>query len=63
MGFAMDDQELKELSFCTDFREKNDKIFKKMENTLFWGSFCLDLGKNEFSTKIGLHHFLASVPS
>ena len=39
------------------------QIFQKIQNTLFLGPFCLNLGKNEFSTKIGLHHFLASVPS
>ena len=54
-------KELKELSLVLG--KTNDKIFQKIQNTLFLGPFCLNLGKNEFSTKIGLHHFLASVPS
>ena len=60
MGFAMESQESKELSIGIVFRGKNDKIFKKMQNRLFMGPFCPNWDKNEFSTKIGLHHFLAS---
>ena len=32
-----------------------------MQNTLFWGPFCSNLGKNKFSTKIEFRHFLASI--
>ena len=48
--FAMKNQEL---SFCIIFRRTSDKIFqkkKKIQNTIFLGSFCQNLGKNEFST-------------
>ena len=61
--FAMKNQEL---SFCIIFRRTSYKIFqkkkkkKKIQNTIFLGSFCQNLGKNEFSTKIGLRHSLAS---
>ena len=61
--FAMKNQEL---SFCIIFRRTSDKIFqkkkkKKIQNTIFLGSFCQNLDKNEFSTKIGLRHSLASI--
>ena len=48
--FAMKNQEL---SFCIIFRRTSDKIFqkkKKIQNTIFLGSFCQNLGKNEIST-------------
>ena len=49
--FAVKNQEL---SFCIIFRRTSDKIFqkkkKKIQNTIFLGSFCQNLGKNEFST-------------
>ena len=32
-----------------------------MQNTVFWGPFCPNLGKNEFSTKIELGHILTSI--
>ena len=35
--------------------------FSKIQNTLFLGPFCSNLGKNELSTKIGLRPFLASI--
>lgn len=39
----------------------NDKMFKKMQNTLFWSPFCPNLGKKLFFHKIGLRHFLVSI--
>ena len=57
MGFAMESQSSKEISFCIVFREKNEKIFKKMQNNLFLDPLCSNLGKIEFTTKIGLRNF------
>ena len=63
MGFAVQSQESKENSphFALLLGKTNDKIFKEMQNALSLGSFCQNLGKNEFSGKIKLPHFLASV--
>ena len=63
MGFAMESQELKELSFCVIFRKnKWQQNFQKNAKCLtFFGPFNPNLGKNELSTKIGLSHFLASL--
>ena len=63
MGFAVQSQESKENSphFALFLGKTNDKIFKEMQNALSLGSFCQNLGKNEFSGKIKLPHFLASV--
>ena len=50
MGFAMESQ------------KTNQKISKKEGKIpYFLGPLCLNLDKNQFSTKIGLHHFLASI--
>ena len=63
MGFAVQSQESKENSphFALLLGKTNDKIFKEMQNALSLGPFCQNLGKNEFSAKIKLPHFLASV--
>ena len=63
MGFAVQSQESKENSphFALFLGKTNDKIFKEMQNALSLGPFCQNLGKNEFSAKIKLPHFLASV--
>ena len=54
MGFAVQSQESKENSphFALFLGKTNDKIFKEMQNALSLGSFCQNLGKNEFSGKI-----------
>ena len=51
MGFAMESQESKELSFFMFLGKMNNKI-KKKQNTLYLGPI--------FSTKPRLLHFLAS---
>ena len=63
MGFAVQSQESKENSphFALFLGKTNDKIFKEMQNASSLGPFCQNLGKNEFSAKIKLPHFLASV--
>ena len=37
------------------------RLKKKHKIPLFWGPLCPNLNKNEFSTKIRLCHFLASL--
>ena len=38
-----------------------EKQMIKIQNNLFWGPFGTNLGKNEFSTKITLRHFLGII--
>ena len=59
MGFAMEIKNQKNFHFPLFLGKTNDKMFKKLQNTEF--SFLLYpyLDKDEFSTKIGLCHFLA----
>ena len=54
----MESEELNELSFCINFKEKETtKFSKKMQNTLFWGPFCPNFGKNEFAIKLDFVSF------
>ena len=45
----------------TKYSKKKQKKNKKMQNTLFLGPFCQNLGKNDYFTKIGFRHFLVSI--
>ena len=49
---AMERQVSKELSFCIDFRQNAKYPITEL--------YLPKFGQNEFSTKIGLHHVLAS---
>ena len=62
-GFAMESQNLKELSFCIVFRKMKWQNFQKNAKYPTLGPFCPNLGKNEFSRKIVLCHVLASIVS
>ena len=64
IGFAMESQEFKGISFCIVFRKNKRQHLKKKEakNTVF-GPFLPKFGQEEISTKIGLRHFLASIVS
>ena len=58
----MERQESKELSFCIVFMKIKSHFQEKAKYSIF-GPFWENLGKNEFFTKIGYHHFLASTNS
>ena len=46
MWFAMESQEFKKLSLGNVLRKKKWYDFQKMENTIFVGPFCSNLGNN-----------------
>ena len=60
MGLAMESHESEEVSFALFLGKTNDNVFKKCKIPYFGGTFCINLGKREFSTKIRPCHFLAS---
>ena len=45
------------LTSCTLSEKNNERILKKSKKSPFLGPFCPNLGKREFSRKIGLCHF------
>ena len=47
------------LTSCTISEKTNDWILRKSKKSPFVGPFCPNLGKREFSQKIGLRHFWA----
>ena len=61
MGLAAESQESKEHSFCIVYRKNKSQNFQKSVKYPILDPFGPNLGKNEFSKKIGLRHFLASI--
>ena len=45
------------LTSCTISEKTNERILRKSKKSPFLGPFCPNLGKREFSRKIGLCHF------
>ena len=58
----MESQEFKELSLGIALRKNKWQDFQKIENTMFLGPFCPNLGKNEFYTNIKLSLFSICSP-